>query len=406
VLYKLLSRTGESYQRSRFSRELQRFYDWLLEAGYSRENVRRHVFRLWKVLERSSAAVSNEPRSSTYLHRAFGRYCTSVPLCGQFRATERVYCRFLSAQDRLLAGKPREDPIASLWQQYQQYLADVRGFSRRTIGYHSSTVCQFLLSALGSRQNVESLTSAHIERYLFSKSKQITRQSMQHVVAHLRAFLRYGFAHGLIRERLDAIDMPRAYRDELPPRALPWPLVQRLLSSIDRRGKAGWRDYMILHLMAHYGLRASEIAALRVNSIDWDAKTCRVEQRKTRSDLVLPLSDRTLAFQRQYLRHGRSASPVPQLFLRVRHPAGKIGADGICDIFDKRARESRLPLHGYSSYCLRHAFAMRLLERGVGVKAIGDLLGHHNLESTCVYLRLDVSALRAVALSVPRMQRS
>jgi site-specific recombinase XerD len=48
---------------------------------------------------------------------------------------------------------------------------------------------------------------------------------------------------------------------------------------------------------------------------------------------------------------------------------------------------------------------MRLLHRGVGVKAIGDLLGHHSLESTCVYLRIDTDILRAVALSVPRIER-
>jgi site-specific recombinase XerD len=64
-------------------------------------------------------------------------------------------------------------------------------------------------------------------------------------------------------------------------------------------------------------------------------------------------------------------------------------------------RQSGLPLQGTSSYCLRHSFAMRLLDRGVGVKVIGDLLGHRTLESTCVYLRLQTGALREVALPLP-----
>lgn len=71
------------------------------------------------------------------------------------------------------------------------------------------------------------------------------------------------------------------------------------------------------------------------------------------------------------------------------------------DIFDKRAEQSGLPIDGYSAYSLRHAFAMRLLTRGVGVKAIGDLLGHRSLASTCLYLRLDTDMLRDVALPVP-----
>jgi site-specific recombinase XerD len=106
---------------------------------------------------------------------------------------------------------------------------------------------------------------------------------------------------------------------------------------------------------------------------------------------------------RRYLREGRhSASGQQELFLRVRRPAGALKHTAVCDIFQKRARECGLPPGRYSAYSLRHGFALRLLERGVGVKAIGDLLGHRSLESTCVYLRLDTEALRTVALPVPR----
>jgi site-specific recombinase XerD len=67
----------------------------------------------------------------------------------------------------------------------------------------------------------------------------------------------------------------------------------------------------------------------------------------------------------------------------------------------REQNKSGLPIEGYSAYSLRHAFAMRLLERGIGLKAIGDLLGHRHLGSTCQYLRLDIDTLRDVALPVP-----
>jgi site-specific recombinase XerD len=73
----------------------------------------------------------------------------------------------------------------------------------------------------------------------------------------------------------------------------------------------------------------------------------------------------------------------------------------IRDIFKKRMRIAKLPSANHSVYSLRHAFAMQLLTRGVGIKAIGDVLGHRRLESTCTYLRLDVEALREVALEIP-----
>jgi site-specific recombinase XerD len=69
----------------------------------------------------------------------------------------------------------------------------------------------------------------------------------------------------------------------------------------------------------------------------------------------------------------------------------------------QRSETTSLPLAATSSYCLRHAFAMRLLRRGVGIKAIGDLLGHHSLEATCMYLRVDTDMLREVALPVPTL---
>lgn len=399
MLSTLFPRSSSRYARSRFGRELCDFCNWLDRTGYSKDNIRGHLRRLFKLLTRSQLA-QDVPRSGAFLHRAFGRYCTCTRLSQDFRGTERAYCRFLSDRGRLLREEPN-DPLAFLCHRYRQYLQDVRGFAHSTVEHHLDTVSEFLRAELHDRDDVATLRSAHVQQYLARKSAQITRQSLQHVVAHLRAFLRYAADGGLVRDRPEVIDTPRTYRDELPPRALPWELVQKLLRSVDRSSKAGWRDYMILHLMAYYGLRASEIAALRLDSIDWHAQTCRVRQRKTHGDIVLPLSDQTIRLLRQYLRHERGNDPLPQLFVRVRRPTGSLRHYAVCDVFYKRAAQSGLPLDGYSSYCLRHSFAMRLLQRGVGVKAIGDLLGHHSLEATCVYLRLDTSALRTVALPLP-----
>lgn len=405
MLHTLFRRSGTKYQRSRHGQEMTDFCLWLQRTGYSRTNIRAHLRRLFTVLDGSRKLEPDEIRSSAVLHRLFGRYCTSVERSKGFCGTERAYCRFLMDQNRLRTESCPRDAVSLLLGRYRRYLKEVRGFAEITVTHHSTTTFEFLKMALRPGQGIRTLTRDHVERYLAQRSRGITRQSMQHVVAHLRAFLRFGIARRLIRSGLDAIDTPRIYRDELPPRALPWALVNKLLHSVDRLSRAGWRDYMILHLMAYYGLRASEIAALRVDSIDWDSQTCRVEQRKTQSDLTLPLSKRTSVLLRQYLRVGRPASELPQLFLRARRPTGGLRNYAVCDVFYKRAAQSGLPLQGYSSYSLRHSFAMRLLQRGVGVKAIGDLLGHRSLEATCVYLRLDLSALRSVALPLPPQAR-
>jgi len=174
-----------------------------------------------------------------------------------------------------------------------------------------------------------------------------------------------------------------------------------LLSSIDRADRTGCRDYTILYLLAHYGLRPSEAASLLLDSIDWKGKALRVEQSKTHSTLVLPLSDEALQVLKDYLDAGRLTSRRQELFLCARAPVQALTNHAIARVYKVRSRRSGLPLNGSSVYSLRHSFAMRLLERGVAVKTIGDLLGHHTLQSTCTYLRLQVEALREVALPLP-----
>jgi len=90
-----------------------------------------------------------------------------------------------------------------------------------------------------------------------------------------------------------------------------------------------------------------------------------------------------------------------ELFLSVLAPLAPMTRAAVAAAFQRHIHRSGLPLLGHSPYGLRHGFAMRLLERGVGIKAIGDLLGHRTLESTAVYLRLNTEALREVALPVP-----
>jgi integrase/recombinase XerD len=231
---------------------------------------------------------------------------------------------------------------------------------------------------------------------------------MQHEVGQLRSFLQFCYDRGHVKSRLDqTIDTPRTYRGELSPRALAWRTVQALLASIDRASKAGWRDYCILHLIAHYGLRPSEVVSLRLDSIDWERCILRVTQHKTRSALTLPLAPATMRILSQYLalERDRRGSTHSELFLRARCPNGRLLRTAVGDIFEKRMRAAKLGTTS-DAYSLRHAFAMRLLARGVGVKVIGDLLGHRSIDTTCTYLRLDKEALRGVALEVPRSTRS
>src|SRR5262245_47252466 len=226
---------------------------------------------------------------------------------------------------------------------------------------------------------------------------------MQQVVASLRTFLRRLHAEGQLRDPLhQQIDTVRTYRLEQLPRAWPWEQVLALLRSVDCSAPGGLRDFTLLYLAASYGLRSSELVRLTLDDIDWRAGTLTIRQTKTKQTLLLPLSEEGRAVLARYLSAGRPRSACRELFLRRRAPAGPLAATAVHDILERRVALSGLHLPPPGSHVLRHSFAAPLLRQGVSLPAIGAALGHRDGESTAVYLRLAIDALRGVGLEVPK----
>ncbi len=150
------------------------------------------------------------------------------------RAHAGVYTRYLRSQGRLITEP--QTPTEDLLHRYDQYLIDVRGLSASARVHHKLTL-RALLTGFTCSRSLKKLSRDDVERFILERSRRISRHSLQHEVGQLRAFLRYAHDAGLVRERLDSLDTPRTYRDELPPRALPWPSVLKLLRSIDRASR-------------------------------------------------------------------------------------------------------------------------------------------------------------------------
>jgi len=378
------------------------FVEWLRTERYTDYTIDCHIRRLLLVMPRLWPGSSPPILRELDLVAVMDRERHPDSRFFGFAGTRRAYTRYLRAQGRLVADpRPASEDLID---RYDQYLVEVRGLSVSARTHHRITLRALFARVIRPRRSLQKLSRDDLERFILKRSQEVSRHSLQHEVAHLRAFLRYAHDEGLVTERLDGLDTPRTYRGELPPRAMPWPNVLQLLRSIDRTSRAGWRDLCILHLIAYYGLRPSEVVALRIDSIDWEQELLHVYQSKTRSPLTLPLDARTLRLLHGYLQHGRTedgTSASSMLFLRARCPYIPLERTAVSDIFRKRMREAGLPDCGKHVYGLRHTFAMRLLSRGVGMKAIGDVLGHHSFYGTSAYLRLDVAMLRGVALPVP-----
>jgi site-specific recombinase XerD len=390
---------------------------WLLRQGYSTDRVReyfRAAPRLVRQLQQDGV------RTLAGMTRARLRAC--APADSQEDPDRAALVRQL---DRYFEAElsrypaPTSTRIEQRATAYTTYLEQVRGFARATCGYHRRTVTDFL-THLGYEKTPTrlcGLTRRDLETFLCAVGPRQTRASLQHVVSHLRAFLRFLTSTGEIPSGFDVqIDTPRVYRGEQLPRALPWETVQALLKAIDRTTAMGRRDYAMFLLIATYGLRACEVVELTLDDVEWRAARLRVPQRKTRGAVWLPLTDEVGTVLLDYLCHGRPAlavrrrrvpfrgGPPPtyrELFLRHRTPVGVLKPTAVTEAFQAWSKRGGLAIPFHGAHCLRHSYAVYLLRSGISLKTISDLLGHRTLESTCVYLRLAVEDLRDVALHLP-----
>jgi site-specific recombinase XerD len=393
TIRQLFVRVHARYAFTPCAAELAAFARWLLDNGYDAHYAQRLVFRAKRSLL-TGRITDGHHWTAEALDLAFSRHRPRRI----YRHARHAFGCFLQSSGRLATPKKPQSPLLTA---YEQHLRELRGLAVDTVKGQLWEISAFLCWALSDGELLGALTARRVEQYVEHRASTVSRRSLRKTIDTLRAFLRYCFDRGLIAQRLDEIERPVTFREELPPRALPWPLIRRFLRSIDRNDRTGWRDFMILHLMAHYGLRPGEITRLRVESIDWSKQTLTVEQAKTRSWLTLPLDERTLRLLTQYVRVDRGRDSNGTLFVSACAPRRAMTKYGVSQMFRVRARRSGLPLTDASAYSLRHSFAMRLFERGVGIKAIGDLMGHHTIVSTAIYLRLQTDVLRKVALPVP-----
>lgn len=381
---------------------IQGYATWLFAKGYPRHRVRVHV-RKTRVID--DALGRRGVHRLEELTRA--DLCACRPLCSQDDAelTCAVQSLFRYLDEHALLP-PVDLPTrsAALVDTYGAFLSANRGLANNTVTQHSRTAAE-LLEHVGYEDNPSSLscvTPDDLDDFVCAIAGRFTRESLQHEVAHIRAFTRFLAGDGLTTPGLDTqLDTPRVYRLERLPRGLPWKTVQDFLDSIDRKTPLGQRDYVIFFLIATYGLRASEVVDLTLDDIDWRRDTLRIRQRKTLSPLLLPLVNSAGNLLVDYLRRWRPSSSFRHLFLRARAPEGTLKPTAVTEAFQAWSKRSGLDIVFNGAHCLRHSYAVHLLRQGTPLKTIGDILGHRSAESTCVYLRLAIDDLREVALSLP-----
>ncbi len=159
--------------------------------------------------------------------------------------------------------------------------------------------------------------------------------------------------------------------------------------------------------LSSLGLRPREVADLRLEDIDWRGGTIHLRTRKTRQCAILPLPREAGSAIVSYLREERPRTQERRVF--VQHLASRrgepISSHAVSAVVVRALRRAGVEPPIAGAYVLRHTLASRMVRRGASLKEVADFLGHGCLDTTAIYAKLDLPALREVALPWPEVIR-
>jgi site-specific recombinase XerD len=293
-------------------------------------------------------------------------------------------------------------PCEHLLGRYRNYLLVERGLAASTIELNVRMVRPFVtdrVRAADGQLAVQRLTASEVGAFVVTQSHKRPR-SVGRIVTALRSLLRFLYVDGIIdRPLAGAVPSVAGWSLSSLPRTLARDQVVALLTSCDRSTSTGCRDFAILTLLVRLGLRAGEVAGLRLDDIDWRRGEITVRGKGNRLDR-LPLPDDVGRAIVEYLRHARpSATRGRTVFVWAHAPYCALSSTAVTTVVAQAGRRAAIGLIG--AHRLRHTAATSMLRAGGSLTEIGQVLRHRRVLTTAIYAKVDLQALRLVARPWP-----
>lgn len=297
--------------------------------------------------------------------------------------------------------------VDELLDDYRRWLITDRGLAARTIDRYVKAARRFLawrVAAGAGAVGTEGLDGEAVTGYLLAEVERgLGAGSLQGRVAELRSLLRFFYLRGVTGVHLaSAVPPVPGWKQRSVPARLGAAEVRVLLDSCERSTPAGVRDFAMLLVLARLGLRAAELAGLRLEDLDWRAGELVVHGkggREERMPLPVDVGEALAA----YLRDGRPRSAQRVVFLTVAAPPRPMWPTSVSQMVWRQSR--RAGIKPIRAHRLRHALASELVGLGVRLPEIAQVLRHRDLATTAVYAKIDDRALRELALPWPETVR-
>ena len=311
--------------------------------------------------------------------------------------------RVLREQDVVPARSPGLDTARGvLLGEFRSWLTVERGLapeSVRCYGGQAGKLLAYLPDPL--EHSLTALDAATVTAFVVAQATAADSVwSAKAQITATRALLRFLHVQGLITTSLTAaVPGVAGWRLAALPRGLAHEQIQALLAAHDGvTTPAGLRDHAVLVALARLGLRGAEVAALRLDDVDWRGGQIVIRGKGARVER-LPLPAEVGAALVAYLTGARATCECATLFVTVRAPYQPLTATAVRAIMGRACQRAGLPRLG--AHRLRHSLATDLLRAGAPLAEVGQVLRHRSQLSTATYAKVDHETLRTLAQPWP-----
>lgn len=389
---------------------LEKFAEYLFESGYAEISARRHIRSAEHLVYWASETGLSINELNDSVLTLFGDHLPQCH-CGRYSCASpvdiltgaRLLIRLVHGDEAPLVKESEPtDPQPALLRAFCEWMRDQRGTSEPTL-YNYSLPIRKLIHRLGEDPN--GFNARNLRQFVLEQNQCSGRAKAKNCTTALRMLLRFLIAEGRCRSGLlGAIPVLAHWRLTSLPKYLPAEDVKRIIESCDTSSPVGKRDRAILLLIARLGLRAGDIVSMRLQDIDWKEAWIHVSG-KSRRQTRLPLTQEVGQSIVTYLQGGRPAGQTDALFLRSRAPYRALASHAAVSVLVARAMARAgitRPGRG-AAHLLRHSIATEMLRHGASLQEISVLLRHRSIETTQIYAKVDVEALRQIAQPWPEV---
>jgi site-specific recombinase XerD len=367
-------------------------------------------------MEKSGLTVYDKTVETSFLHSVLGDY-DYKKLLQRDKTLVNVVRQLLSFQETkvISAGYTKKSPddkfpfageLGRFIKGYIERNIEEKGLANSTANAHYYYLNRLNAFLVEKKINVlDELTPAIIQEYVGGLSPH-QMASKYAEVKHIKQFLADMYRQGKTKNDLSLFIESVNYRNQAKlPSTLSAEETRRLLLSVDRANSKGKRDYAILLLAVHLGLRRSDIVGMRFENIDWEKSIITLQQQKTGKTVELPLLADVGNAIIDYLKYGRPQSEETHIFLQLLSPYKNMKCSDIGNILQPYLTRAEINIQNrkHGPNILRHSLAGRLLNCGTQLPVISETLGHASSQTTMFYLRIDAARLRECALDVPEV---